>query len=338
MNQRRPTTLLVVLAALIFVGLLLHIAYSHPSYPGSENLTPGGILREILKGQGGSGDNAIVWMFRLPRALACVLVGAILGVVGSAFQALFRNPIADPYIVGASSGASIGGVLAMLLGIDGIFGVVARPVFGFVTGIAALALVFALAKRRNATDVTDLLIAGTVTGSLLASIQSLLILMRGFDANVVLRWLLGSVSDVFWAQLAIIAPLGIVGAYLLIRQARRLNALAIGEVTAAQLGVPVRKLRNTILVISTAMIAVTVGSFGIIGFLGLVAPHISRRLLGVDWRWSMIGSLAVGALLFLIADGLSQRIGDFPGGLPVGVVTAVIGAPVLLVMMRREIQ
>lgn len=336
----RPAAVIYVLVGSILLGMVLHIFFSGSQDAEVRRLvTVPAVVGALLKGPGGAEQiSVIVWMLRLPRTIACVLVGGILGVVGSAFQALFRNPVADPYIVGASSGASIGGVAAMLLGLDGFLGAIARPVFGFVTGIAALALVFALAKRRGATDVTDLLISGTVTGSLLASLQSLLILVNHYDTNVVLRWLLGSVSDVFWSQLALIAPIGILGSLLLIRQARRLNALAIGEITAGQLGVPVRTLRNTVLVLSTAMIAVTVGSFGIIGFLGLVSPHIARRLLGVDWRWSMMGSLCVGSLLFLIADGLSQRVVDFPGGLPVGVVTAVIGAPVLLFMMRREIR
>ena len=332
MNSRRPKILLAALACLILVGLLWHLTKA-----GSWDIPIGNVIDEIESGpNGASRYNATIWMFRMPRSLACVLVGGILGVVGCAFQALFRNPIADPYIVGTSAGASIGGVIAMLLGFDGVLGALARPAFGFVTGLASLALVFALAKRRKSVDVNELLVAGTVTGSLLAALQTLLILTFKLDANVVLRWLLGSVSDVFWSQLAVLAPLGILGSILLIRQARQLNALAIGEVTASQLGVPVRKLRNTILVISTAMIAVSVGSFGIIGFLGLVAPHISRHIFGVDWRWSMMGSMGIGALLFLLADGLSQKILDFPGGLPVGAVTAAIGAPVLFVLMRRD--
>lgn len=311
--------------------LVLSIAYG-----GSVTIAPGEVLRELLHGrvQGEMGNNFILWQLRLPVSLGCVLVGAILGVVGSAFQALFRNPLADPFIVGVASGAAVGGVTVLVFGIS-FLGALTQPVAGFITGLAALALVLFLSRRRGLVNISSLLLAGSVTGSLLAAIQSLILLAGGQDTNKVLRWLMGSMHPMQWNELALMLISLIVGAGILIVQARQLNALAIGEDAAHRLGVNVKRLRTIILVTGTAMVAVCVGSVGVIGFLGLAAPHISRRLVGVDWRWSLVGSLLTGSTLLLVADFIATKAAP-TGELPVGIVTALLGAPFLLVLLRRD--
>ena len=336
MVTRRQAFVFAALFGLLLLAFLLHVGL------GSVWLSPSTVVEKIFHGPGPGfapdagydKDSFIVWQLRLPRAIGCVLVGGMLGLVGSAFQALFRNPLADPFIVGVSSGAMLGGVAALVFGLaalPGLLGKLSMPLCGFLTGLAALALVFALAQRRRVVDVAGLLLAGAVTGSLLGSVQNLAIILSGRDSNDVLRWTFGSMSPMYWETLGLMAVVFAFGSWLLMRQGRWLNALAIGEATALRLGANVKHIRNTVLVAGTAMVAVSVGSVGIIGFLGLAAPHIARRLLGVDWRSSMAGSLVIGALLLLLADCISQRLGE----VPVGFVTAILGAPSLLILMRK---
>jgi iron complex transport system permease protein len=301
---------------------------------GSTNLiAPGQVVAQLLAGPGRDGsENAIVWDIRLPRTVACVLIGAILGATGSAFQALFRNPLADPYVAGVSSGAAVGGVVAVILGLSGGIGLFLAGTLG---GLAALALVWSLAQRRGAADVTTLLLAGLVIGTLLSAVLSMLLLGSGRDSNALLRWLLGSTTPAFWDVNALLAAVAVTGGLILSRQTRRLNAFAVGEDSAQRLGVETGKLKRTVLVTGTAMTAAAVGAAGIISFLGLVAPHIARRLLGVDWRVSLPGSMLVGAALLLLADALAQRA-IYGVELPVGILTALLGAPSLLILLRQE--
>jgi iron complex transport system permease protein len=323
--------LAVTLAFLVYVGVGSFVWY-----------TPAQVLAEILRGPfGETGANDIVWRIRLPRAVQCVLIGASLGAVGSAFQALLRNPLAEPYIVGVSSGAAVGATVALVGGFAGAFFGLAMVGSGFVGGLLALALVFGLTRRRGRVDVTTLLLAGVVVGALLGSLLSLMLLMAGHDTNRILRWLLGSITPASWAENAILTGTLLIGGAILVANSRRLNAFALGEDTAQRLGVDVGRLMTVVLVTGTAMTAAAVGAAGIIGFVGLVAPHIARGLVGVDWRRSLPGALLVGAVLLLGADLIAQRgigllTGEVGMDVPVGIVTAVLGAPWLLVLLRRN--
>lgn len=328
---------LAMAVAVLFV-LYLAAGSSDPGRPFYFRLTPAEVLTELFRGpQGDTAEapNVIVWQIRLLRGLACLLCGGLLGMVGSAFQALFRNPLADPYIVGVSSGAAAGGALALTLGIAGFLGGLGLMACAFGGGIVALSLVLALGRFRGALDVQKLLLSGVVVGAMLAALLSMILLMAGQDTNQVLRWLLGSATPMFWNRIVAMALALSIGGPILLLQAKRLNVLASGEDAAKRLGVDVARLKPTVLGVGAAMTAVTVGSMGIIGFLGLVAPHISRRLLGVDWRTSLLGSMLVGMGLLLLADIVAQRA--MPGAeLPVGVVTALLGAPFLLLLLRKE--
>jgi iron complex transport system permease protein len=286
---------------------------------------------DVFRGLLGKGDSAfLVWQLRLPRAAEAVLVGAMLGAVGSAFQALFRNPLADPYVVGVSSGAAVGGAIAQLFAL----GILMPMVFATFGGLGALLLVMLLAARHGKIETNTLLLAGVVTGSLLSAVLSLVLLMAGQDTNQVLRWLLGSITPAFWSKTAMLVPFCLVGVVWLTRYGRDLNALSQGEMTAQRLGVDVRKARWRVLVLGSAMVGASVGAVGIIGFLGLVAPHLARRLVGVDWRVSLPASALLGAAILVLADLLAQRL--MAGAeIPVGIVTALIGAPFLLGLLRR---
>jgi iron complex transport system permease protein len=332
----RPALVLIALSGIVVLALVVHVAVGASIW-----YSPASVLAEILRGPRGlegSVENGIVWDTRLPRALAAVLVGAILGLVGSAFQAQFRNPLAEPYVVGVSSGAAVGGVVALLLRLSEPFGTMG---LGFVGGMLSLGLVWGLARRNGVVDVSTLLLSGVVVGALLSALMSLGLLLAGQNANQLIYWLMGHLHDVRWLNVGVLAVATGVGGVLLAREARRLNAIAMGEETAARLGVDVARVRLVVLTVGTAMTAVAVGAVGIIGFLGLVAPHVARRLLGVDWRWSLVGSGILGAALLTLADiatmrGLNaivQTVGLEP---PVGFLTALLGAPTLLVLLRKQ--
>jgi iron complex transport system permease protein len=319
------------------LGLAVVVAAGlHLGLGASINLSPAETLRALLAGPGAAehGGNAlIVWTFRMPRLCGALLIGALLGGAGCAFQALFRNRLADPYVIGTSSGAAAGGVLAILIGWETAFFGLAVPALAFVFGLASLGAVLLIALRRGSTSAPTLLLAGVMVGALLSALTSLGLYEAGADANKILRWLLGSVDPMFWPRVAILAAAFVLAGIPLLLSARKLNALAFGEETATRLGVDVGRVRNLVLVCGAAMTAAAVGSAGIIGFVGLVSPHLARRLVGVDWRLSLPGSMLIGPLVLVLADLLAAR--GAHDALPVGLVTALIGAPFLLGLLAR---
>lgn len=325
---------------LLFVGVVI-LYWVHLNVGSSTWFTPLAILNELRKGPNDSSNSLIIWTLRLPRAMECLLVGATLGVVGSAFQAQFRNPLADPYIVGVSSGAAVGGVLSLVFGFGGWLGGLGMTLSGFAFGLGSLALVILLAQRRGRVDPSSLLLSGVVIGSFMSAILSVSLLAAGRDTNQVLSWLLGSMVEATWPHVIVLAVTLGIGVPILFRQTRRMNALALGEEVAQRLGVDAARLRTVILTTGTAMTAAAVGTVGIVGFLGLVAPHIARRVVGVDWRWSLPGSGLIGACLLLSSDLIAQRgvsalTGQIGLEIPVGIVTAILGAPTLLALLRKS--
>ncbi len=294
--------------------------------------------------------NRIIWSQRLPRAIEAGLVGAILGVSGAALQNLFRNQLAEPYIVGSSSGAAIGAASILLLSpsIKLLLGnrfnenqigmgivTLGMPFAGFITGLLTLSVVMSLARRRGVIETPTLLIAGVVVATMLSSLLSFMILAGGLDQRVVLRWLLGGFETVFWPPIWMMAIVFAISYVVLYRSSHRLNAMSLGEDAAQALGVNPIVLRRNILICVTAMTSVTVGVAGIIGFVGLIAPHVARRLVGSDLRVMLPLSAFFGSLLMLFADAIAQR-GMQGAGFPVGIVTSIIGAPVLLVLLKKR--
>ncbi len=336
-----PKAAFVALSVLLAAAFLLHIAYGSSSV-----VSPLEVVTQIFRGpRGGTTENIVVWQLRLVRAVACLSVGAILGVAGSAFQALFRNPLAEPYVVGVSSGAAMGGAIGEVFGLGAFAAGTGQLLLSFVFGLASLLLVMSLAGRKGVTRMGTLLLAGVVIGSMLSALLSLVILAAGQDTNRVLRWLLGDASSVQWPSALILLAAAVICSVALARQAKKLNAFAAGEDTARRLGTDTRRLRWTVLLVGTAGTAIAVGSVGVIGFLGLVAPHIARKALGVDWRRSLPASALIGAALLLLSDALAQRgipaltemMGVSPvTDIPLGVVTALIGAPSLLILLRTR--
>lgn len=319
------------LAAFVLLAALLHLWVG-----GSVALAPDVIFSQLFAGPGREDStNLIIWQIRLPRLITALAAGGLLGAVGAAFQALFRNPLAEPYIIGVSSGAALGGTLAILAGLSGLLAGLALPLFGFIGGMAALGLVLTLSRLSGGRRVETLLLSGVVMGSLLSALVSIVLILAGEDTNAVLRWLLGSVTPAEWSRGgALWLALGLVLPPLWL-QSRKLNAMAISEQAAATTGVEIRKVQAIVLTLGTAGASAAVGTCGVIPFLGLVAPHLVRKLIGDDLRLVLPGSVLAGGGLLVLADLAAQQIK--PGAeLPVGAVTALLGAPLLLWLLSRR--
>lgn len=317
-------------ASLVIAVLLM--ALIHVCLGSSANLSPQDFVSGLRLGPSSDDPIArILWWNRFPRVIGCILCGFALGIVGSAFQALLRNPLADPYTVGAASGAGVGSVLAVLLPF-GEFAIVARPLLATLTGFAALLFVLAVGRLDGRKDGNKLLLGGVVIGSLLHALLTFLLLLAGRDTNQVLRNLLGDTTAIFWPRLAVLSVLLVIGSLTLLRSARALNAIAMGSDLAQSFGFEVSKVEKRVLFAGTLLTAGVVGTAGILPFVGLVAAHIARRLGAIDWRVNLLTSGLVGAGVLVFADLFAQRLSE----VPVGIVSALLGAPILLLLLVRE--
>lgn len=315
LTMKREGTLNGGLVALLVLVALLHLAAGSTIW-----IAPWQLFAE---------DHVTIGHLRLPRVLSCVVGGMTLGVTGAIFQAVFRNPIAEPYLLGVSGGAALGGSIAAITGVFGLLGGIVGPGLAMLAGLATLPLVLAMAGRGEfATE--RLLVGGVVIGSLLAALNTVVILMTKSDANHVLRWLLGSAANTNYGQVALIAGLLIVGAVLMRPRMAGLHLLMVSAESAKSLGVNPKRLVRDLLWIGTALSAAVVGIMGLIGFIGLVTPHIARLLCGQMPRKSFVPAALVGGILLVGADVVSQRLGE----LPVGAVTALVGAPALLWLLK----
>lgn len=287
-------------------------------------------------------ERAVALDIRLPRAVAAVAVGAVLGLCGAAMQGLFRNPLADPGLVGVSSGAALGSVLYLKLaaGVLATFsaaaGSFALPVCAFSGGLAMTFLMHRAAQVSGRTVVALMLLAGIAINALGAAGIGLVLF---FSDDDLLRqftfWTLGSVGHASWTKLAAAAPFFLAAFLLVPRYARALNALLLGEAEAGHLGVNLQRVKTTLIFVTAAGVGAAVSVAGGIGFIGLVVPHLVRQVLGPDHRWLVPGAALGGATLLLAAD-LIARLVAAPAELPVGIVTAIIGAPVFFSLLHAQ--
>lgn len=278
----------------------------------------------------------IVWELRLPRIVAGMVVGAGLACAGTVFQAMLRNPMADPYIIGPAAGASLGAVTALLLvpvASVGWLGIGLVQLFAFAGGLVTVLVVFLIARGRGGTPAVTLLLAGYAVSSLLSAGVALLIFNSGERLAAVISWLLGSLAGASWPRVAFAAPLIVISFSLLLLRWRRLNALLLGEAQAAHLGVDVEREKRILTGLAALSTSAGVAISGTIGFVGLVVPHLVRLAIGPDHRLLLPASMLYGAGLLVLAD-LGARLA---GGIPVGVVTALIGAPFFLWLLRRSV-
>ena len=278
----------------------------------------------------------IVWDFRLPRALLGAVVGAALAVAGAVLQAVVRNPLADPFVFGVSSGASLAAVAALTLA--GGAALLPVPLAAFGGALATTVVVYALAQQRGRTTPARLVLAGVAISYLLSSLTSYLVLRAsapGQGVAAVLTWLSGSLGSATWGDLGLPAAVVVVATAGLVLLARVLNAFLTGDETAASLGVDVGRARLALFVVTALLVGVVVAVSGAIGFVGLVVPHAVRAMAGADHRWVLPLCALAGAVLLVVAD-IAARLLIAPSELPVGLVTAVVGAPFFLWLLQRS--
>jgi len=285
-------------------------------------------------------DQRILLELRLPRAVLCLLVGASLGVGGTLMQALFRNPIVEPGLVGTSSGAAFGAALFFVLG--GVLHIGmslwSLPIAACIGGVVSTYLVFLLARSREdgRASIVMLLLTGLAVNALfMSAIGFLSYIARDPQARSITFWSLGTLSGANWKAVEIVTVSTIAGTVIALRYAKQLNALMIGEEEATYLGVNVNRLKWIILSVNVVIVAVATAFTGVISFIGLVVPHILRMIGGADNRYLIAGSALTGATLLTLAD-LIARLSVRPAELPIGIVTSAVGVPVFIFLLRRR--
>jgi iron complex transport system permease protein len=322
--MRRNPYLLALL--LLLATLLLSLAIGSVFIPLDE-------LWKILRGMGEATFTLIVWQIRLPRTVLIALAGAALGGSGAAYQGLFRNPLADPYLIGVASGAGLGAVIAMSIKWPYSFwGLMAIPMAAFLAALLTVFIVYSLARVGQTVPTTNLILAGVAFSSFATSLTSFLMLRSTGEVRRALGWLLGGISLTGWDSVLALLPYLTIGMGLLLVSGHALNLMQFGDDQAQQLGLNVTRSRVIILVAASLTTAAAVAFAGIIGFIGLVVPHIVRMWFGADYR--RIIPLLGGASALLISDVIA-RVVLAPQEIPVGIVTALAGAPFFLWVLRR---
>jgi iron complex transport system permease protein len=275
---------------------------------------------------------AIVWELRVPRVLTAATVGAGLAVAGAAFQGLLRNPLADPYVLGTASGAALGAAIALLIPVRIVvveFGLV--HAFAFVGALVSITVVYRLSRMSAWGGMTNLLLTGYAVGALLAAGLAMAMYLSGATLRQIFAFLLGGFEAATWTQLAVALPLVTLGSAGILWRAKTLNGLMLGEEAAAHLGIDVPRERAILLALGSLVTAAAVAIGGLIGFVGLVVPHVVRLVVGPNARSVLPLSIVAGAALLVAADLGARVLGD----LPVGVVSAIVGAPFFLFLLRR---
>jgi len=294
-------------------------------------------VREALDALSGGGSDtarAIVWDLRAPRVVLGFLVGGALAVSGAALQALVRNPLADPYLLGLSGGASLGAVVAISAGFASVW---AMPLAAFLGALLTIAAVYRLAVVGGGRlDSRVLLLAGVVVGAFAGALTSgILSVTESVRVRSAMLWLLGGLGGVGWAGVAALAAYSVPALFVLAREARTLNLLALGEEPAQHLGADVERARRRIYVAASLLTAAAVAAAGIIGFVGLAIPHLIRMVRGQDYRGLLPSAFVLGGAFLMLADAGARTI-FAPLELPVGVITAVVGVPLFAVLLRRS--
>lgn len=338
--RRRLPTVLAGLGTLTVCSVVVAVSLGAVSIPVDVVLRI--LARSVLPLEPAwtQAQEQIIMTIRLPRVVAGVIVGAGLASAGVLFQGLLRNPMADPYIIGTSGGASLGATLALLvtarLGwqLDWFgFGLV--PIFAFVGAATTVLVVYNVARVGQRTPITTLLLAGFAVGSMLTAVMSFLMLMGEHSLRGTLLWLMGGLGSHSWNQLAVVTPLVLAGVGVAYLFRGDLNALLLGEESAGYLGVDVERRKLLLLALGSLLTAAAVSVSGLVGFVGLVVPHVARLAFGPDHRLLIPAAALAGACFLVLAD-LAARVVLAPTEIPVGIITALTGAPFFIYLLRRN--
>ena len=326
------TGAVLVLFAAMLIGILV----------GPAGLTPGGVLLDIadrlpfvdVDSGLSTRQQAILWNIRMPRVVLGVLVGAMLAIAGAAYQGVFRNPLADPYLLGVSSGAGLGATLAIVVG--GAAGFAGVPVAAFAGGLLAVGATYSLGRTVGGSrSEVVIILAGVAVAAFANAIQTFFMQLHDDTLRQVYSWMLGRLSTDGWSDVVVVLPYVVVTVAVIALHRRTLDVMAVGDVEAASLGIDPARVRLLLVCVATLGTAAVVSASGLIGFVGIVVPHAVRLLVGPGHRLLLPLSLLVGAAFLVLADVLARTVIS-PAELPIGVVTAAIGAPFFLVVLRRS--
>lgn len=337
-RSRRARLVIVALVLMLVGSFLCSLSY------GASDASAWAVARRLVLGVSlPAHDQLIVYDIRLPRAVLGSMVGAALAVSGAAMQGLFRNPLADPGLIGVSAGAALGAVGVIVLGttilgpLTRIFGLYTLPLAAFAGGLASTLVLYQVATRRGQTSVATMLLAGIALAALAGAVIGVLI-FKADDRQLrdLTFWGLGSLAGATWTKVAAAAPIVIAALAAMPFLARGLNGLALGESVAHHMGIPIQRLKNATIIAVAAATGACVAVSGTIGFVGIVVPHLLRLLIGPDNRYLLPASALLGASMLLMADAIARTI-VAPAELPIGIVTALVGAPFFLwILLRRR--
>lgn len=340
MNARTVTALFLPLTAVLILAVALSatLGFLNVSIPDVFL-----ILFAKLSGQAQPAGidpvaATVVADVRMPRILASVLVGGLLGISGAVFQAILLNPLADSYTLGISTGAAFGASLVIVLQIFGLAlpSGVTIPIFAFAGGVGTLAVVLFLASGDRRLSSTSLILAGVIVAAILSAAIGFLKFLADEQVGLIIFWLMGSLAGASWSNILLLTPTALFGALVAVFYSRDLNIMATGDRAATSLGVNTVRLRLILLTVSTLMTALAVSVSGIIGFVGLIVPHMLRHMVGPDNRLLIPLSFFTGGLLLLIADTLTRAV--LPVEVPIGVLTALLGGPFFCILFKKRQQ
>ncbi len=332
-HTRRRITAIAVLTVALGIAMLAGVGFGAVSVTPADSL---GAIGRMLTGAPKLPGDAVIVDIRLPRVVLAALVGSCLASAGVLYQALFRNPLADPYILGMSAGAGLGAVIALTLtaGATALrFGLV--PAGAFVGAILTIIVVVRLASLRGVLDVTSLLLAGVALSYVLAALSSFIMVFFRESMTSVVFWMMGGLTGASWPYVRMVAPMLVLGLAVPLFATREMNILLLGEERAAELGVDVERFKRVLLTAGSLLVAGAVSVSGLIGFVGLMTPHMVRLVLGPDHRVLLPASAIGGAVVMVLAD-LAARTVLAPVELPVGIVTALVGGPFFVWLLVRR--
>lgn len=281
------------------------------------------------------GESAIIFSVRLPRIILAFLTGSSLAVCGVSYQAIFKNPMADPYILGVSSGAAFGASLGIIFNINSSYiGLSSVTIISFLSAILTIFLVFNISKINNKVTTGGLLLSGIAFSQTISALMSLLMIFNLKSLQQIYVWTMGSLNGKGWRQILIILPYLVIGLFLIIRSTKEMDIMLLGEETAHSLGVEVEKLKRKVIVASTLITAAVVSVTGVIGFVGLIIPHLSRLLFGPKHSTLYPISFLLGGSFLVVCDTLSRSLTSQE--IPVGIITALIGGPFFIYLLIRS--
>ncbi|MBI4296088.1 MAG: iron chelate uptake ABC transporter family permease subunit [Chloroflexi bacterium] len=322
--------------------LLLGLTVAFATSVGSVRIPVGEVWRTVFSFFAGLRANlpeplaTIILDIRLPRILLTALVGAALAVAGATYQGLFRNPLADPYLIGVSQGAGLGATIGFLLPLPVTFPILGIvPVLAFAGAFLSAGSVYFLARRGRTVSLTTLILAGVAIGAFLAAVTSYLLLTAGEKLPGIIFWLMGGFSLSHWREFLLVLPYVLVGSAVIFLYSQPLNVLQLGDEQAQQLGVNVERVKLILLLAATLVTAAAVSFVGTIGFVGIIVPHGARLIWGPDHRFLIPLSALAGASFLILADTFARSVLG-PVEVPVGVVTAFCGAPFFLYLLRSR--